>query len=316
MARSYMEELIYIIGHNESGNKYDSINQTEVISIGLFNWYGARALGLARSIVTIDPGGSRTALSTAETPLYSQITSGNNSVWNSYIPGHNQNDMNALKAFLSLPASKTAQDALAQTDGANYSSQAKAVGIVVPAAQIYYADLYNQSPKQAQNIIRSIGNGAAATLERLHNAAMANSVMSKYATRRNWTYNELKQWASDVGGGGTDVPVTPPVNPPTGDGSGGGNIPDGYTGKDYFYVQNGCAIKYSRDYPNGILYVEYRKGVFFPYNPLPELKPVIVDSVSDMTEHDKIYVLSSNKHIYVWDGVKFIDTNAVWKGDV
>ncbi len=57
MARSYMEELIYIIGHNESGNKYDSINKTEVISIGLFNWYGARALGLARSIVTIDPGG-------------------------------------------------------------------------------------------------------------------------------------------------------------------------------------------------------------------------------------------------------------------
>lgn len=316
MARSYMEELIYIIGHNESGNKYDSINKTEVISIGLFNWYAARALGLARSIVTLDPGGSRTALSAAETPLYSQITSGNNSVWNSYIPGHNQNDMNALKAFLSLPASKTAQDALAQTDGANYSSQAKAVGIVVPAAQIYYADLYNQSPKQAQNIIRSIGNGAAATLESLHNAAMANSVMSKYATRRNWTYNELKQWASEVGGGETDVPVTPPVNPPTGDGSGEGNIPDGYTGKDYFYVQNGCAIKYSSDYPNGILYVEYRKGVFFPYNPLPELKPVIVDSVSDMTEHDKIYVLSSNKHIYVWDGVKFIDTNAVWKGDV
>ena len=69
------------------------------------------------------------------------------------------------------------------------------MGIVVPAAQIYYADLYNQSPKQAQNIIRSIGNGAAATLESLHNAAMANSVMSKYATRRNWTYNELKQWA-------------------------------------------------------------------------------------------------------------------------
>ena len=102
MARSYMEELIYIIGHNESGNKYDSINKTEVISIGLFNWYGARALGLARSIVTIDPG-VKDCTSTAETPLYSQITSGDNSVWNSYIPGHNQNDMNALKSFLIAP---------------------------------------------------------------------------------------------------------------------------------------------------------------------------------------------------------------------
>lgn len=157
MARSYMDELIYIIGHNESGNRYDSINPTDVISIGLFNWYGARALGLARTIVGLDPSGSEAALSTAETPLYNQIKSGDNSIWNNYHPGANQNDMAALRRFLSLPASNTAQDSLAYTDGQQYSSQAKAVGIVVPAAQIYYADLYNQSPKQAQAIIRSLG---------------------------------------------------------------------------------------------------------------------------------------------------------------
>lgn len=315
MARSYMEELIYVIGHNESGNRYDSINPTDVISIGLFNWYGARALGLARTIAGLDPSGSQSALSTAETPLYSQITSGNNSVWNEYVPGKNANDMGALRAFLSLSASHTAQDSLAETDGQNYSSQAKAMGIVVPSAQLYYADLYNQSPKQAQAIVKAVGGGALCTLDSLHTAAMQNSVMSKYATRRNWTYNELKTWAVEVDGGEGEVPVTPPVNPPGPGGSGGGNIPDGYYGKDFFILMNGCAIKYSDDYPTGILYIAYRDNMYFPYSPLPEIKPTFVDSKDEMTDHDKIYVLNSNNHIYVWDGVKFIDTNSTWKGD-
>lgn len=313
MARGYMEEVVYIIGHNESSNSYTSINPTDVISIGLFNWYGARALGLARTIATLDPSGSQTALSSAETPLYDQITSGNNNVWNSYRPGASSDDMAALRKFLDLTASHSAQDALAETDATSYISHAKAQGIVVPSAQIYYADLYNQSPKQALNIITALGGGAVATLDSIHNAAMQNTVMNKYKTRRNWTYNELKSWADDTGGG-DEPPVTPPVNPSEPGGGGGGNIPDGYVGKDYCLLQNGVMIRYSSDFPEGILYIKYRDNMYFPYSPLPELDPTFVDSVDDMKEKDKIYVLNDNKHIYVWDGVKFIDTGTVWKG--
>lgn len=258
MARNYMEEMAYVIGHNESSNSYTSINATDVVSIGLFNWYGARALGLARTIAQADPSGSQTALSSASTPLYNQITSGDNNIWNNYVPGKSSADMSALRAFLDLPASHTAQDSLALTDSYNYSSQAKSRGITDPACQIYFADLYNQSPRQAGNIITAVGAGKD-NLASLHAAAMANPVMKKYSTRRNWTFNELSTWST---GGGGEPPVTPPVNPPNS--NGGGNIPpSAYALTDYIIMQNGIPIHYSQQNPLGISYVPVN-NVYIP----------------------------------------------------
>lgn len=313
MPRSYMEELIYIIGHNESGNSYTSINQTDVISIGLFNWYGARALGLARTIVSLDPSGSENALATAETPLYSQITSGDNNVWNSYRPGEKSADMSALRAFLDLQASHTAQDALAESDGLGYSSQAKSVGITIPAAQIYYADLYNQSPKQAQNIINAAGGGALCNLQRIHDFAMQNAVMSKYSSRRNWTYNELLAWQGDFGTEEPDVPVTPPVNPP-GEGGGGNLPPSAYNVEAYILDVNRTLIHYTNDYPEGVVYINNGNNMWIPYGKIPPLEVTRVDSIDDMTEPGRLYVLNSNNHIYIYDGIKFIDSNVIYKG--
>lgn len=250
MARSYLEEMVYVIGHNESGNSYTSINMSDVVSIGLFNWYGARALNIARQIAAADPTGSQTALAGAENPLYDQITSGNNNVWNSYKPGQYSRDVSALKLFLDLPASHTVQDGQATTDAGGYSSQAKAVGVSEPNAQIYYGDLYNQSPRQAQNIVNACkAGGKALTLDNLHAYAMANPVMSKYSTRRNWTYNELKAWTGDV-------PETPPVNPPNS--NGGGNIPpSAYEITDYMVVVNSdTMIHFDSENPNGNVWVK------------------------------------------------------------
>lgn len=311
MARTYMEELIYIIGHNESGNSYTSINPTDVVSIGLFNWYGARALGLARTIVAADPSGSQTALSGASTDIYGQITSGNNSAWNNFVPGQNADDMSALRRFLDLAASHTAQDELALVDGEGYASQAKSVGIEIPAAQIYYADLYNQSPRQAQNIVAAAGGGALCSLERIHQFAMENPVMNKYSTRRNWTYNELLSWVGDFGGEEPDIPVTPPVNPP----SGGGNEPGvGGNVKAYILDVNKCLIHYTNDYPDGITYVSAGNNVWIPASNIPPLEVTIVGSIDEMTEHGRLYVLESNKHIYVWNGVRFMDSGVIYKG--
>lgn len=310
MARSYMDELIYIIGHNESGNQYDSVNPTDVVSIGLFNWYGARALGLARTIADADPSGSKAALEGSPSNIYGQITSGNNNVWNSWRPGENAEDMSKLKAFLRLDASKTEQDNLAMVDGEGYASQAKSMGITVAAAQIYYADLYNQSPKQAVAIVRDAGGGALCNLQRIHEFAMKNSVMSKYATRRNWTYNELLSWQGETPSE-PDIPITPPVNPP---GEGGGNLPNITDVKKWILVQQDYAVEYSNDFPDGIFFVKCGVNMYIPYSPIPPLEPVEVVSLDDMTEIDKIYVLLPLKYMYIWDGYEWKNTGIIWKG--
>lgn len=249
MARNYLEEMRFVIGHNESSNSYTSINLVDVISIGLFNWYGARALNIARQIVALNPSASQTALAGADTPLYDQIISGNNNVWNSYYPGRSQNDLNALRTFLDMTESHTVQDTQALIDSNDYSSQAKSRGITDAACQIYFADLYNQSPKQAGNILNAVGDKN--NLSSLHSAAMNNPVMKKYVTRRNWTYDELASWA---GGGGGEVPETPPVQPPNG--NGGGNLPpSAYAITDYILIQNGMLVIYSEDNPTGKVYM-------------------------------------------------------------
>ena len=40
--------------------------------------------------------------------------------------------------------------------------------------------------------------------------------------------------------------------------------------------------------------------------------PVFVDSTDKMTDHAKIYVLSTNGHIYQWNGSQFVDTNSLY----
>lgn len=312
MARSYMEELIYVISHNESGNNYDSVNPVDVVSIGLFNWYGARALSLARSIVSADPSGSRAALEGSPSDIYGQITGGNNNVWNNWKPGNNETDMRKLKEFLRLQASMNEQDALAMTDGEMYSSQAKSTGITVAAAQLYYADLYNQSPKQAVAIVRDAGGGALCNLQRIHEFAMKNSVMSKYSTRRNWTYNELLAWQGNSPEE-PDIPVTPPVEPP---GEGGGNLPNAYDNKKWLLVQQDYAVEYSNDYPQGLVYLKSGSNAYFPASALTPLDPAKVTSLEDMKDYSKVYVLLPLGYMYIWDGYGWKNTGIKWKGGV
>ena len=254
-------KTIEIVGHNESGNSYTSINPTDVVSIGLFNWYGARALNIAREIVKIDPAGSQTALEGANRNLYSEIIGGNNNVWNNFRPGSNSADMSALKKFLGLDASKQAQDKQANVDAQGYISQAKARNITDEAAQVYFADLYNQSPRQAGNIVNAVkSNGLSFTLNNLHTYAMKNSVMNKYSTRRNWTYNQLVGWS------GEEV-ITPPVNPPNqngGDGTAGNLPPSASSVSNYVLFKKDHLIVYNSEYPQGNIFVKAGPNIFIP----------------------------------------------------
>ena len=41
-------------------------------------------------------------------------------------------------------------------------------------------------------------------------------------------------------------------------------------------------------------------------------QPIVVDSMSNMTDHSAIYVLSSNGHVYQWGGSSFVDTSMIY----
>lgn len=40
--------------------------------------------------------------------------------------------------------------------------------------------------------------------------------------------------------------------------------------------------------------------------------PIVVDSIDDMTQQNLLYILSSNMHIYQWNGSSFVDSGAVY----
>lgn len=50
-------------------------------------------------------------------------------------------------------------------------------------------------------------------------------------------------------------------------------------------------------------------------NSLASGSPVVVSSTSAMTDTDQIYVLSSNMHIYYYDGTQFVDSNIQYSSD-
>lgn len=249
---SFIQECVYVIAHNESGGDYGAVNAADVISVGLFQWYGSRAYDLCYSIyATIGDSRTRSILGDTLTDELSQNVS---SLWSNYYPS--ASDRANFSSFLTQPEAQAIQDELAQTDAWVYVKRAQNYGLSDPAAIIYFCDLYNQSPKQSQNILAALGGAAYANnLDRLHAGAMNNSIMSQYSTRRNWTYNELKSW------GGETEPVKPP---PGGDLVGGGEN-GGVYATDYIIPITGGLILYNSQFPNGRVYFA-GNHIFYPKN--------------------------------------------------
>ena len=75
-----------------------------------------------------------------------------------------------------------------------YISSGKYRGFTTPGALIYYADLYNQGPAYAINIaVRMKEKGMEMNLDNLHRESLNDKVMGQYPSRRNSTYNKIKQ---------------------------------------------------------------------------------------------------------------------------
>jgi murein DD-endopeptidase MepM/ murein hydrolase activator NlpD len=105
-----------------------------------------------------------------------------------------------LSNLLGTSVGQSEQDDLMKQDVQGYINKGKELGISDPKALAYFADLYNQSPAQAIAIAKA-SNGS---LDSLYKASMSNSVMSKYASRREDAYEAAKGITSSSGDAGGD----------------------------------------------------------------------------------------------------------------
>lgn len=246
---SFIQETIFVIGNNEASGNYGAVNAVDVVSIGIFQWYGSRAYDLCYSIFATIGEEQSTQILGAD--LVAELKQNASSLWNDFLPTATQRS--TLSTFITTAEGRRIQDELATTDAWDYIKVGQNYGLTDGQALIYFADLYNQSPRQAGNIVASAGGAAGAnSLDAIHNAAMKNSVMNKYSTRRNWTYNELKEWAGAA--------TTPPP-------SGGGGWVGGDTGNnsnDYVMQYNNLLILYSQQYPAGRVYIPSSSNIFYP----------------------------------------------------
>lgn len=189
LKKAAAEKAAVIIYGNE-GN-YGSVNANDngAVSVGKVQWHGSRALDLLKSI--IKALGQQAATVILGTDFYNEIKTAVQ--WNNRTA--TAAEKSKLTALLTTPAGKAAQDALAAKDILSYIEHGLNMGIEDAKALVYFADLENQggagaSARVAKAAAAQAGTMAKVNLSALHNAALADQVMGKYATRRKETYSK------------------------------------------------------------------------------------------------------------------------------
>ena len=183
-----IDYAIHVILNGE-GN-YTAINETDPISIGILQWYEERAHDLLVAMYTRDAKAVENALG-KDSKLVSEIKADRSVFVGRYLT---VNEKTVVKILLGSELGHTIQDETARADVSGYIDYGRKCNIKDEHALIYYADLYNQSPKQTKKIVESISGEI--TLEKIHAAAMNNSVMNQYSTRRNNAYDAAKNYSS------------------------------------------------------------------------------------------------------------------------
>lgn len=171
---------------------YTSINPREPVSIGILQWYQERAHDLLRSIREQDARLVENILG-KDSVLANELKQDRSVFSGRYLTNE---EKVVLTNLLNTQVSRKIQDKAARTDVEGYIENGKRKGITDEKALIYYADLFNQSPKQAKVITEAIEGEV--TLDKIHAGAMANPVMRRYAARRTSVYNVANSFAGSI----------------------------------------------------------------------------------------------------------------------
>lgn len=202
---SLLEYTVDVISAQEG--KYDSVNPTDVLSIGLLQWRALRAYNLLRDIRNRNTKSFDSIMS--ETTIGEYIISGNSGPFESLRPTSlPASELTRLKQLLDTEESHEAQEELKRNDVNGYIEYGRSLGITEGKVLIYFSDCYNQSPKGITRIGDRINSQwASLSLESLHNYALGdiyekngkNYGLGVYPTRRNSVYEKAAAYDDSNG---------------------------------------------------------------------------------------------------------------------
>lgn len=183
------EIIIYassIIFANEGS--YGSVNKNDngAVSIGKVQWHGNRALGLLKSICSVDSAQSKKVLGN---DLYFEITAVSTNSWSSRIV--TAAEAMAISSLLITTPGRKAQDTLAEADITEYVNKGISYGLTDYGALIYFADGVNQYGTASElwkNITVKALKGAG-NVEAMYTAT--KELTENYLTRRTKVYNAI-----------------------------------------------------------------------------------------------------------------------------
>jgi cell wall-associated NlpC family hydrolase len=202
-----------VIGTVESNLKYDEVNISDPITIGIAQWYGNRAAALLDRMKTENPSSWSGVTPSLEN--YIDTYPSSDPVWNTlYLDSA---DADSIKPILT--ANAAIQNDQFKQDVIAYATVASNQGMDVNAntqSLIFWETMYHQNPREALAVMASAGPNAS--LDRYHSLALNDVIFGQYPDRYNTAYNLI---VDNVSTGITDTPPSSPTTTISGNGSGG-----------------------------------------------------------------------------------------------
>lgn len=187
------------IGQVESEMKYDSINPTDPITVGLFQWFGTRAAAILFRMRDENPSDWTGVAASLEASLTAHVAT--DSYWVTRY--FTQTEIVSIKPV--LLNNVDIQDNQASTDLTVYKNVAVSQGMNADTntnAVLFFCNMYNQSPREALRVLAAAG--AESSLDRLYAYCLNNPVLGQYRTRYKDAYDIIvAQDTSGVGAGGS-----------------------------------------------------------------------------------------------------------------
>lgn len=184
---------MYVIGEVESNWSWTSVYRADPITIGMMQEYGQNASNLLKLCKSGDPEGYA-AFSAAAPQLASDVENHGDS-WNWWTSRYVTNaEANAWVTMAQRSENHRIQQQKWIDDFAAYTATLEKMGLSRnrPQVLVFAACMYHQSPRSAGNVIGTAGGNA--TLDRMYQVCMNNSVLGKYRNRYNTAYSRLKAW--------------------------------------------------------------------------------------------------------------------------
>lgn len=182
------ELVAEVLSMNEGSYTSVNWNDNGATSIGKAQWNANRCRNILMRIRETDQNGFDSILNKYGASDFLNSLSKNVN-WNTFLIGQTSPRGRATVEILGTNASHTAQDAQIIEDCQDYIDNAKEYGITDTAAIIYYCDVENQ---WGAGGAADLGKNGGNSLESMHKYAMSHKY-GQYASRRNNTYNKIKQ---------------------------------------------------------------------------------------------------------------------------